>query len=175
MSGTTRGRRVLVGAAVLGSVALTTAPAHAGTTATTTHERGLVIECAGLWRDQPVAVTVYENHPDLRELVVVVGEEGEEVVKVRTPGHRLVRHRALHERGWLDGRRFDLAGTAVRDGDPVEVHEEREDAGQHIVVDGVHHPVAATLTLTWRHRAATLDCDTAFRYDLQVTRTDTVE
>lgn len=176
MSGLDRVAR-LVGAAVLGTVALATPAGAQDDTTTgegsTTRERGLVVECSGTWRDQPVLVTVHEDHPDLRELVLAVGKDDEEVVKVRTPGHRLVRHRGLRETGWLGGRRFDLDGVVVRDGEPVEVHEEHDDAGQHVVVDGVHHPLAATLTLTWRHRATTLGCADAYRYDLTVTRTGT--
>ncbi|WP_180933300.1 hypothetical protein [Nocardioides ungokensis] len=50
------------------------------------------------------------------------------------------------------------------------VHEEYDDAGEHITVDGYHRKLAKDLTLTWRHRTVQLSCDNAFFYDLQVTR-----
>jgi len=50
------------------------------------------------------------------------------------------------------------------------VHEEYDDAGQHITVDGYHRKLAKDLTLTWRHRTVQLSCDNAFFYDLQVTK-----
>lgn len=169
MSGRVRGAR-LVGAAVLGTVALATPAAQAETT--TSRERGTVVTCTGQWRDQPVVLTVHEHHPDIRELVLTVGDgEGQQQL-VRTPGHRLVRDRGLHERGWLAGHRVDLSAVVVRDGRPVAVHEEHPDGDHRVVVDGTHQPLAATTTFTWRHHAATLECPGAFRYDLTVTRTD---
>lgn len=160
----------MVGAAVLGTVALATPAAQAEVT--TLRERGTVMTCSGQWLDRPVVLTVHEQHSDVRVLVLAVGE-GEQLEQlVRTPGHRLVRDRGVHERGWLAGHRFDLAAVVVRDGDPVPVHAEHDDGDQHVVVDGAHQPLAATATFTWRHRATTLARAGAFRYDHTVTRTD---
>lgn len=143
-------------------------------TSETTQEKGVLIECAGTWRDQPVTVSVYENRTYGNELLVAVGAEDAESFWITNPGGRMVRRGELQQEGRMDGRRVVLAGQVVRDGEPVEVHEEREDAGQHIVVDGVHKPLAADLVLTWKKRNADLDCDNAFRYDLTVTKTPIV-
>lgn len=140
-------------------------------TSETTQEKGVLIECAGTWRDQPVTVSVYENRTYGNELLVAVGAEDAESFWITNPEGRMVRRGELQQEGRMDGRRVVLAGQVVRDGEPVEVHEEREDAGQHIVVDGVHKPLAADLVLTWKKRNADLDCDNAFRYDLTVTKT----
>ena len=177
MSGRVRGAR-LVGAAVLGTVALATPVAHATDASDavpptgTVHERGTVVVCSGQWRDQPVARSVHGRHPHVRVLVRTGGAGEVPPRVVRTPGHRLVRDRGLHERGWLAGHRLDLSAVVVRDGNPVPVHEEHEDGEQHVVVDGTQQPLAATTTFTWRHRAATLACPGSFRYDHTVTRTD---
>lgn len=153
----------------LGTLATATA-AHAETTTTT--EKGVLIECAGSWRDRPVVVSVYENRTYGHEVLVAVGAEDQEAFSVTHPDGRLVRRGAMQHEGRLDGRRFALSGPVVRDGEPVEVHEELEDDNMVITVDGVHEPLAADLVLTWRKRSAVLDCSTAFRYDLVVTKTD---
>ncbi|MGV3563026.1 MAG: hypothetical protein ACO1ON_07055 [Nocardioides sp.] len=140
-------------------------------TSETTQEKGVLIECAGTWKGQPAMVSVYENRTYGNELVVAVGAEDAESFWITDPEGRMVRRGELQQEGRMDGKRVVLAGRVVRDGEPVEVHEEREDAGQHIVVDGVHKPLAADLVLTWKKRNADLDCDNAFRYDLTVTKT----
>lgn len=137
----------------------------------TTQEKGVLIECAGSWKGQPVFVSVYENRSFGNELVVAVGAEDQESFWIINPEGRMVRRGEIQQEGRMDGKRVVLAGTVVRDGEVVTVHEEREDAGQHIVVDGVHKPLAADLVLTWKKRNAVLDCENAFRYDLTVTTT----
>ena len=143
-------------------------------TSETTQEKGVLIECAGTWKGQPAMVSVYENRTYGNELVVAVGAEDSESFWITHPEGRMVRRGEVQQEGRMDGKRVVLAGRVVRDGEPVEVHEEREDAGQHIVVDGVHKPLAADLVLTWKKRNAELDCDNAFRYDLTVTKTPIV-
>jgi hypothetical protein len=140
-------------------------------TSETTQEKGVLIECAGTWKGQPAMVSVYENRTYGNELVVAVGAEDSESFWITYPEGRMVRRGEIQQEGRMEGKRVVLAGRVVRDGEPVEVHEEREDAGQHIVVDGVHEPLAADLVLTWKKRNADLDCDNAFRYDLTVTKT----
>jgi predicted deacylase len=70
-------------------------------------------------------------------------------------------------------RRALVAGPASRVGKRIPVHEEHDDAGQHITVDGFHRRLTDDLTLTWRSRTVPLDCANAFHYDLQVTKEDT--
>jgi len=140
-------------------------------TSETTQEKGVLIECAGTWKGQPAMVSVYENRIYGNELVVAVGAEDSESFWITHPEGRMVRRGEVQQEGRMDGKRVVLAGRVVRDGEPVEVHEEHDDAGQHIVVDGVHMPLSADLVLTWKKRNADLDCDNAFRYDLTVTKT----
>ena len=143
-------------------------------TSETTQEKGVLLECAGSWKDQPVFVSVYENRTFGNELVVAVGAEDQESFWITNPEGRMVRRGEIQQEGRMDGKLVVLAGRVTRDGEPVEVHEEREDAGQHIVVDGIHKPLDADLVLTWKKRNADLDCDNAFRYDLTVTKTPIV-
>lgn len=143
-------------------------------TSETTQEKGALLECAGSWKDQPVFVSVYENRTFGNELVVAVGAEDQESFWITNPEGRMVRRGEIQQEGRMDGRLVVLAGRVTRDGEPVEVHEEREDAGQHIVVDGIHKPLDSDLVLTWKKRNADLDCDNAFRYDLTVTKTPIV-
>lgn len=143
-------------------------------TSETTQEKGVLIECAGTWKGLPATVSVYENRTYGNELVVAIGAEDSESFWITHPEGRMVRRGEVQQEGRMDGKLVVLAGRVVRDGEPVEVHEEREDAGQHIVVDGIHKPLAADLVLTWKKRNADLDCDNAFRYDLTVTKTPIV-
>ena len=73
----------------------------------------------------------------------------------------------------VGGKRAVVDGTAHRVGKKIAVHEETDDAGQHITVDGFHRRLANDVTLTWRKRTVPLECGNAFHYDLQVTKTDT--
>ena len=70
----------------------------------------------------------------------------------------------------LGGRPAELSGTTARTGVRTAVHEEHDDAGEHVVVDGVHRELDTELALVWRGRGAPLEC-TGFAFDLQVTRT----
>ena len=72
----------------------------------------------------------------------------------------------------VGGERAVVEGRATRRHHRVQLHEEYTDAGQDIVVDGHHRRLVTDLTLTCRHRTVPLDCDNAFFYDLQVTRSE---
>ena len=73
----------------------------------------------------------------------------------------------------LDGKRVRLTGTAERFGKKIAVHEEHDDAGYHIVVDGFHKRLDTDLAMTWRKKTVPLTCDSAFFYDLVVQKTPT--
>ena len=75
----------------------------------------------------------------------------------------------------LEGKRAVVEGTARAVGKKTLVHEEHDDAGQHITIDGTHRRLANDLTLTWKRTTVPLDCDNAFVYDLQVTKESTVD
>ncbi len=99
-----------------------------------------------------------------------VGDGPREVSAAVTRERRFVRDGRVRARLDLDGRTARLSGTTVRNGQRTAVHEERDHAGEHVVVDGVHRGLDTELALVWRGRGAALEC-TGFAFDLQVTRT----
>ncbi len=138
---------------------------------TVTHERGVVIECGGTHAGKDVFVSVYENNTFANVFQVVVGDDG--LGKSRESEKGFVTGGKVRAALRLDGRKALVTGTAKRVGKRVAVHEEHDDAGQHIVVDGFHRALRTDLTLQWKGRTVALDCDEAFFYDLDVTKTDT--
>ena len=171
---TTRAALVLgaTGLALTGALAGVAPGAHAEDpgAGTTTHEVGRVLECTGSWLRRPVIATVYENRGLLNEVVVQVGDGPREVSAAVTRERRFVRDGGVRARLDLDGRTARLSGTVARNAQRSTVHEEYDDAGEHVVVDGVHRGLDTDLALVWRGRGTSLDC-TGFAYDLQVTRT----
>lgn len=138
---------------------------------TTTYETGHVVECLGTWKGQPVFASLYENSEFGNEVVVHVGDDGDEVGTNRTTEDALLVDGTVDTGLRLDGKRVRITGTAERVGKKIAVHEEHDDAGQHIVIDGFHKRLDTDLTLTWKQRTVPLDCDTAFFYDLVVEKT----
>ena len=150
-----------------------TADSHrsASTTATTTtQERGIVIECSGKLGGKAVWTSLYENDQYVNVIQVVIGDDG-------TGNSREV------EKGFLEdgkvrgsvrvaGTRALITGTAHRVGDRIAVHEEHDDAGQLITVDGFHRRLATDLVLKYGTRTRPLTCDPAFFFNLQVTKED---
>lgn len=140
----------------------------------TTHERGIVVECTGGIRGRHVYTSVYENNRYGNEIQLLLGTGDHRVGGSRTDddgfrhGHRV---RAAIR---VAGHRAVVTGTARQVGDRIPVSEEHDDAGQHITVTGFHHSLDTDLTLTWRGAAAPLTCATAFAYRLTVTRESTV-
>ena len=135
---------------------------------TTTHERGIVVECTGTFRGQDVWTSVYENNTVPNVVQVVVGDDGLGAIRESTAPFKVGRdvHAALR----LDGHRAVIDGTARAVRRETTVHEEYDDGGQYITVDGTHRRLRTDLTLSWRHRTVPLTCDNAFVYDLQVTK-----
>ena len=166
------GAGLLTGSLAAGAAAVTAEPTQ---TTTTTHERGHerghVLECTGTWRTRPVFASVYENSEFGHEVFVHVGDDGDEVGATRRPPTPVTEDGEVAARVRLDGRRARLTGTAERFGKRIAVHEEFDDAGQRVVVDGFHKRLDAALTMTWRKKTVPLSCDTAFRYDLTVEKT----
>ncbi|MBB6625757.1 hypothetical protein H5V45_00355 [Nocardioides sp. KIGAM211] len=147
-------------------IGLGAAPAHAATTTET--ERGHLVECTGTIHGKDVYASVYENETYGNVFQLVVGEKGtsREAAKPFLDGSDV---RAVLT---LAGKKAVVKGTADRVGKKLPVHEEMDDAGQHITVDGFHKRLATDLTLRWGSRTVPLDCDNAFRYVLEVTKTD---
>ncbi len=162
----------LAAAAVLSTATagLAAAPDDPGPGATTHREVGRLLECTGTWMQRPVLASVYENRGVVNEVSVQVGEGAREVGAARTQERRFIRDGRVRATLDLGERPARLSGTVSRTGVRSTVHEERDDAGQHVVVDGVHRMLDADLALVWRGRGAPLEC-TGFAYDLQVTTT----
>jgi hypothetical protein len=142
--------------------------------ATTTPEKGIVIECSGTWRGEHVFASLYENNLHGNTIQVVVGD-GDAAGDSRSTRRDFVDGRAVRGVLKLDGRRALIEGRAHAVGKKSAVHEEHDDAGQHITVDGTHRRLASKLALTWKGTTVPLDCADSFVYDLQVTKESTVD
>ena len=159
----------LIGLVTAGPATSATADAFRST-ATTTHERGIVLECTGRLAGKRVFASLYENDAFVNVIQVVIGDDG-------TGASREVERGFLDDgrvRGSvrIDGKRALVTGTAHRVGARIRVHEEHDDAGQHITADGYHRRLANDLVLTYAGRTRPLTCNPAFAFNLQVTRED---
>lgn len=135
---------------------------------TTVNERGIVLDCSGTYRGQDVYASVYENNTVKNVVQVVVGDDG--LGSIRETAKPFKTGRDVHATLKLAGKRVVIDGTARVVGKKVHVHEEHDDGGQYITVDGTHRRIVADLTMTWKSRSIPLTCDDAFVYDLQVTK-----
>lgn len=169
---TTGALAVLASSALIGAAAA--APAHAGTTTTTT-ERGNVIECTGTIAGRSVYASVYENDPYANVIQVLIGDDDNQVGNSREDADGFLDHRRVHGSLRVGGKKAVVSGSAVRVGKRIPVHEQYDDAGQLITVDGVHRRLRTDLELTWGRKTAPLTCDNAFFYRLEVTKEDITE
>lgn len=151
------------------AAAVLAVPAARAATPTSTTEKGLVIECTTRIGGAPAYVSLYENNRFADVAQVAIGEAGGSREVDRIAVGRNVRTAVR-----VAGARARVTGTLRVTGAPTPVHEEHDDAGQHIVVDGTHRAITARLRLSYRGDTARLDCDNAFRYRLRVTRTPVV-
>lgn len=142
---------------------------------TTTREKGIVLECHGTIRGRAVYASLYENNTVANTIQILVGDDDQQVGGARDTARDFLDGRAVRGILKVDGRRALIEGTAHRVGRKVAVHEEHDDGGQHITVDGTHRRLANDLELTWKGATVPLDCDEAFAYDLQVTKESTVD
>jgi hypothetical protein len=141
---------------------------------TTTNEKGIVLECSGTWRGKDVYASVYENNTYGNTVQIVIAD-GDVAGGVRETTRAFKDGRDVRAVMQLKGKRAVVQGTARAVGTKTRVHEEHDDAGQHITIDGTHRRLANDLTLSWKGTTVPLDCDTAFVYDLQVTKVSTVD
>ena len=163
---------------ITGALAVVATTALMGGTATaqeptTTRERGIVIECTGTLGAREVWTSIYENNTVKNVVQVVVGDDG--LGSSRESAQAFKVGRDVRATLRLSGKRVVIDGTARVVGKKTAVHEEHDDAGQHIIVDGTHRRLANDLTLTWKGTTVPLDCENAFVYDLQVSKESTVE
>lgn len=139
---------------------------------TTAHERGNVIECTGTFRGRAVYASLYENNVHGNVVQVVIGDGDDQVGSSRRTTKDFIVEKQVHAGVRVGGKRAVIDGHASRFGKRIAIHDEFDDAGQHVVVDGYHRKLAKDLTLTWRGQSVPLTCDTAFSYDLTVTKED---
>lgn len=153
-------------AALTGGALLTLSPAAtAGSAPTTTREHGVVLECTGTVAGRQVYVSIYENNRYGNELQVVF-DEGDGPGKGRSQDAKLVRAGKVDTTIRVARRAVRISGTATRTSSVKEVRETHEGA----TAVGTHRRLRTDLDVTYRNRTAPLECDNAFRYDLQVTR-----
>ena len=155
-----------------GAIPATTTTTSATTSTTTAHERGNVIECTGTFRGRAVYTSLYENDVHGNVVQVVVGDGDDQVGSSRRTTKDFIVEKQVHAVVGVGGNRAVIDGHASRFGKRIAIHDEFDDAGQHVVVDGYHRRLAKDLTLTWRGQSVPLTCDTAFFYRLTVTKED---
>ena len=161
---------ISVAALALAGLAVGTMPTAAAGAAATVTERGIVLECTGQRAGLSAAVTLYENDVHTNYVQVILNDNPKRSAS-REP--RDIRDgRAVRTGVRIAGTRARISGTAVKVGRRVHVHEEVDDAGQHIVSDGFHRRLAHDLLLRYRGIPVPLRCDPAFYYKLDVTKTD---
>ncbi len=133
-------------------------------------EKGIVLECTGSVPGLDAYVNVYENDHYANYLQVILNEDPA-LAKSREPADLWSRSKV---RGSvrIDGHRALVTGTASKVGAPRKVHEEYDDAGQHVVADGTHKRLRNRLVLRYDGAVVPLTCDPAFFYKLDVTKTD---
>lgn len=159
----------LVALGAAGPATSATAEAFRSAT-TTTHERGIVLECTGRLAGKHVFASLYENDAFVNVIQVVIGDDGNGASREVEQG--FLDDGRVRGSVRVDGKRALVTGTAHRVGKRIPVHEVHDDAGQHITVDGYHRRLANDLVLTYAGRTRPLTCDTAFAFNLQVTRED---
>jgi hypothetical protein len=162
-------RPVIAAGALLTAGAAATLTSSPATAATTTVEKGVVIECTGHLGGQDVYVSLYENNRYVNVVQVNVGDDGASR-EVRD----IVRAGRVRAAVRVDGANARVTGTVRVTGRPTRVHEEIDDAGQHIVSDGTHRSLSTRLRVAFRGDRARLTCDNAFRYRLRVTKKPSV-
>ncbi|MAS55723.1 MAG: hypothetical protein CMJ44_14070 [Pimelobacter sp.] len=169
----------VAGAALVAGVLGAAAPATAEVTQSeTTRERGYVLECQGipLGRDhdhRQARVTLYENNRYGNELVITL--DGRPRRTAITHPDDLVVKGEVRSAARIRGHRAVVVGNLGRDKRRTAVHEEHDDGGQLITVDGTHRRVRSDLGLLYRTVSFQLVCDPAFFYDLTVTRSEATD
>jgi len=139
---------------------------------TTTHrERGIVLECTGEAGGLEAYASLYENDKYGNVLQVVLGEGNGRSKNVKRP---FLEDGKVRGTITIDGAKAKIRGTAETVGKKKKVHEVHDDAGYLITIDGTHRRLANDLVLTYDGTSVPLTCDSAFRYDLMVTKEQVV-
>ena len=146
------------------------APADTSRAVAAVKEKGIVLECTGKADGLSAYVNLYENDT-YSNYVQVILDDDPELAKSREPADILDQGR-IRTGVRIAGKPARVVGTAVRYGARKHVHEEYDDAGQHIVADGFHRRLGYELVLRYDGTAVPLRCAPAFYYSLNVTKTD---
>ncbi|SDE23988.1 hypothetical protein [Nocardioides lianchengensis] len=167
-------RLALATVSLIGTVAgVAFTPASATAGPESVRERGVVLVCTGTLKERQVVVEVYENDTYGNSVSVVIGDpDAGGVHGSRSTTTSLWAGRRVEATVRVQGRRAAVTGVARKTGPRIAVHDEFDDAGQHIVADGFHRRLRTDLTLTYRKSRVPLTCAPAFRYDVQVTKED---
>ncbi|MGZ4498381.1 MAG: hypothetical protein ACXVWZ_12990 [Nocardioides sp.] len=138
---------------------------------TTAHERGHVLECTGTSHGKHVYASLYDNDAFENVLLILVGNR-HQLGRDRHDAEPYVQGRRVLAAMRIGGSPAVVRGTAVKHGPKRPVHEEFDDAGQHLVIDGFQKKLRTDLTFTWRGTTVPLTCSPAFAFNLHSTRTD---
>lgn len=150
----------------------TTAEARVDTArAEVVKEKGIVLECTGRAHGLAAYVNLYENDAYSNYVQVILNDDPAHA-KSREPAE-ILDAGEIRTGVRIAGKRARVTGTATRVGPRRHVHEEYDDAGQHIVADGFHRRLAHDLVLRYDGTTVPLRCQPAFYYSLNVTSTNT--
>jgi hypothetical protein len=141
---------------------------------TTERERGIVMECTGEADGLEVYTSIYENHRYGNYVQVVLGDPDAGNGVNKKAERAFLRDGAVRATVTIDGTRAKVRGTASKVGKKKHVHDELDDAGYHVTSDGTHRRLRNDLVLSYGGTLVPLTCDTAFAYDLTVTKTPIV-
>lgn len=140
-----------------------------------THERGKLLECTGTVGRTAVRANIYQNRTYGNHLEVLVhdGEPNEAGASRETAKPFVVGHQ-VRAKARIGGKKVTISGTAKPTGKVKRVHEVIDDAGLHIVSTGTHKLLRPALTVSYDGRSGRLTCDSAFAFNLKVTKTSSV-
>lgn len=133
-------------------------------------EKGIVLECTGSVPGLEAYVDLYENNRYANYFQVILNQDPA-LASSREPAD-LWHGKKVRGSVRVDGHRARVTGTASKVGGPFQVHEEYDDAGQHVVAHGTHQRLRNRLVLRYAGAVVPLICDPAFFYKLDVTKTD---
>jgi hypothetical protein len=161
----------LVGPSASSATALM--PASERSAPTPVVEKGVVLECTGEAEGLSAYVNLYENDTYSNYLQVVLDDDPERAAS-REPLD-ILRAGKVRAGIRVAGKRARIVGTATRVGLRTRVHEEIDDAGQHVVMHGYHRRLAHRLVLRYDGARVPLRCAPSFFYRLEVTKTPITE
>jgi hypothetical protein len=134
-------------------------------------EKGYVFECTGEADGLSAYVNLYENDTYSTYLQVILDDDPEQAAS-REPKD-ILRGTKVRTGIKVAGKQATIVGTARKVGPRKPVHQEVDDAGQHVVMHGFHRRLAHRLVLRYDDTTVPLTCAPAFYFHLKVTTTDT--